>query len=258
MNIPKNFDRWMFDYKEGNLSSSEMESFENFLVQNPQFEVDADSWNDAFIQNEEFVYPNASELQKDNRFAAGWYAAAALLLLLIGTSAFFLSQNNSTEIEGISSTSEGIENIQIQGNEVSTPELEEKRIALIDVLADLAATNNSGVAVNIANNLANGVGNNNGANNNGANNGAINNSNVVANNPNLSSTNNLNNTQGNVLAVNNPHQHGTVESPGMTDPTAKKHSIDQEFAKYEGENHNSAYNGNPEIADLGFDVSKKT
>jgi len=65
MKITENFDRWMFDYKEGNLSGSEMEAFENFLIQNPEFEVDADAWDQAFVTNENIAYPYAKALDKD-------------------------------------------------------------------------------------------------------------------------------------------------------------------------------------------------
>ncbi|MCC7454932.1 MAG: hypothetical protein IT222_12250 [Crocinitomix sp.] len=50
MNIPENFDRWMFDYLEGNLTTSEAETFEQFLLDHPEFEMDAEAWQHATIE----------------------------------------------------------------------------------------------------------------------------------------------------------------------------------------------------------------
>ena len=43
MKIPENFDRWIFDYLEGNLTPSEASEFERFLALNPDFEADVDA-----------------------------------------------------------------------------------------------------------------------------------------------------------------------------------------------------------------------
>ena len=67
MKISNNFDRWMFDYKEGNLSAAEAEEFENFLIQHPEYEVDADAWDMAYVQSEPVIYPHAEKLEKKRR-----------------------------------------------------------------------------------------------------------------------------------------------------------------------------------------------
>ena len=57
----------MFDYKEGNLSAAEAEEFENFLIQHPEYEVDADAWDMAYVQSEPVIYPHAEKLEKKRR-----------------------------------------------------------------------------------------------------------------------------------------------------------------------------------------------
>ena len=103
MNIHDNFDRWMFDYMEGNLSSGEIEVFEQFLAQNPGFEPDADAWQNSVIPTENVIYTNQEKLQRKKKYA-GWYswsAAAILVTGLLFTGQFFL--NSPTEKMGVKS-----------------------------------------------------------------------------------------------------------------------------------------------------------
>tara|TARA_B110000037_G_scaffold156671_1_gene176773 strand:- start:11557 stop:13287 length:1731 start_codon:yes stop_codon:yes gene_type:complete len=95
MNIPQNFDRWMFDYMEGNLSPAEVETFEQFLLQNHGFEPDADAWQNSIIPIDTVVYPQQNSLERNRRFASwfGWSAAAALVLL-IGVGGYFALDSN--------------------------------------------------------------------------------------------------------------------------------------------------------------------
>lgn len=97
MNIPENFDRWMFDYLEGNLTASELESFEQFLAQNPDFESDADAWQQTFIGGEEIAYPNQQTLEKKKR-VIGWYgwSAAAMVIALVGLGGFLMNRSNGS------------------------------------------------------------------------------------------------------------------------------------------------------------------
>lgn len=83
MNIHNNFDRWMFDYMEGNLSSGEIEEFEQFLAQNPNLEPDADAWQNSVIPTENINYPHQQALERKKKFI-GWYGWSAAALLLAG------------------------------------------------------------------------------------------------------------------------------------------------------------------------------
>lgn len=100
MKISDNFDRWMFDYKEGNLSAAEAQEFENFLIQHPEFEVDADAWDMAYIPNEPIAYPHSEKLQKKRR-VAGWYywSAAAGLILLLSSTALYIFGDSADQME---------------------------------------------------------------------------------------------------------------------------------------------------------------
>lgn len=104
MNIPDNFDRWMFDYLEGNLAGAEKEAFENFLIQHPEFEVDADAWTQAVVHGEDVQFPNSNALQKDRKVAAAWYwGAAASLIILLGI-AGYVGFNNQEDFTTTDST----------------------------------------------------------------------------------------------------------------------------------------------------------
>ena len=83
MRIPGNFDRWMFNYKEGNLSAEEAAYFESYLLSNPNYASDADAWENAYVRQENIEYPHVNALLKDKSFFANWRNLAAILLLLI-------------------------------------------------------------------------------------------------------------------------------------------------------------------------------
>ena len=249
MNIQENFDRWMFDFKEGNLSATEMDAFENFLVQNPQFEVDADAWNSSYIQNENFVYPNAAQLEKDNRIVAGWFgwAAAAAIFILVGTSVFFLTNKNDMAIEGASTHEQNGDNI----NPVSHNNLNDNaNLKDLTDRSNLSASNNGTYGNEILNNV-NGSFVSNHSNSNGANSNSLNGSN--SSNNGVDGNHNPNGLANNVDKSN---QDLNV-FPSMTSPTQRKNALAQEVDKYKGDNNHSKYQGNPESKDLAFNVNKK-
>lgn len=85
MRIPRDFDRWMFDYKEGNLSHSENSYFENYMSENPQLDSDVNAWNNSYVRKQDIAYPGLSSLQKESKLKLyiGW---AATILIIIGSS----------------------------------------------------------------------------------------------------------------------------------------------------------------------------
>lgn len=104
MNIPENFDRWMFDYLEGNLTASEAETFEQFLEDHPEFEMDAEAWQHAIIEDENVIYTNQHKLERKRRFA-GWYSwsAAAIVAIFIAVVGGVYFNDNSIKSGDFSS-----------------------------------------------------------------------------------------------------------------------------------------------------------
>jgi len=83
MRIPGNFDRWMFNYKEGNLSAEEAAYFEAFMLSNPNYAQDVEAWDNAFVRNEAVEYPQMNALLKEKSVFASWRNWAAILILLL-------------------------------------------------------------------------------------------------------------------------------------------------------------------------------
>lgn len=252
MNIPENFDRWMFDFKEGNLSGAEKEAFENFLIQNPEFEVEADAWNNAFIQNEDFVYPHAESLEKDRKVAAGWYgwSAAAIALILIGSTIFYFNNDSSTKVEGFSNSGISSED---QNNPISTNtnavEIAKTSTHLVEQLEQMHSFNSGDVANGVLNNLFNSNGSTQltGSNTNNQSTSG----NQGSFDPNASGSNSIAGSQSFNAGLN-----GNVGEVSATDPTSTKANFDQEVAKYDSDLYKTKYKGNPDGKELEFDVAK--
>ena len=51
-----NIDRWIFDYTEGNLSPEQETLLENYILNNPDLEVDLDAWQLATVSTENLIY----------------------------------------------------------------------------------------------------------------------------------------------------------------------------------------------------------
>lgn len=251
MNIPENFDRWMFDYKEGNLSAEENAAFENFLIQNPEFEIESDAWNNSFIQNEEFIYPNAEKLEKDNRFVAGWYgyAAAAVALLLIGSSVMYFNKNEAQQVEGFSAKQYVVLD-GVDGNDLfSARKFEQTRSSLIDKLND--HVNNE--SVNLAINAHNASDDNISVNDH---NGKLseNNFNGHGHFPEDISPNEVSLTEFVDITENSAFSEADLNTDN-TDPAFNSFSMDQEISKFNEPDFGSKYQKNPDGASLNFDMA---
>ena len=267
MNIPDNFDRWMFDYKEGNLSAGELQEFENFLIQNPEFEVEADAWNNAFVQNEEFVYSNAHQLEKKNRFAGAYkWSAAALILLLLGTSAFFvLNSGEGAASDGF--TSNGFLSLPETSTDLSVyPNADQERVDKQSQFKNLAeqsftsfGSNLSGHTVGSPNTIASSSSNGNpqGTSSNGSNNG-LNGSDATSSHGihNQNGTNGLNN--GVNAASNQQAGNQSEYVSGAVGSNNLNKALQQEKTKFDYDKNSAKYLANPELKDLNFDIRKKT
>ncbi len=95
-----NIDKWLFDYFEGNLSPHEEVEVELFLSQNPEFEVDFDTWQDSLNTDIDIPYYEAPKSLYKKEFASGYLLVASLLLLLFGSGIYFVrdSEWNNTKL----------------------------------------------------------------------------------------------------------------------------------------------------------------
>ena len=107
MNSPnrENIDRWLFDWTEGNLNPSQEFMLQEFLLLNPDLDIDADSWETASVSSIPFTYNNQESLKRRKKrvFAYWQFYAAALLLLIFGTSLFFnfMPSEKSTNVKNL-------------------------------------------------------------------------------------------------------------------------------------------------------------
>jgi len=236
MNIPENFDRWMFDYKEGNLSGAELQEFENFLIQHPEFEADADVWSHAFVQNENVVYRDAKKLMKRAWYADSYKAAAALLLLLLigGSSVLVFYPGSKDNNASITPNGDGTSFSQNSTRDQS---------ALASAIA--AYTGTTSQSPQLVADLHNGL--------NGQNHLAANVQHLIGqpngnNNPNGSN-------QGNSRLVDT---YSASSPANQSASFAEGGSFDQEQAKFSSEDNSSRYLNNPVGTALNFDLNKKT
>ncbi|UKN01525.1 PorP/SprF family type IX secretion system membrane protein [Paracrocinitomix mangrovi] len=264
MNIPENFDRWMFDYMEGNLSGAEKEAFESFLIQNPDFGIEAEVWKDAFIENEEFVYPHADKLEKDNKVVGiyYWSAAAAAILLLIGFTIFF---NNNNEVENQTASQESFDINSVDVNRVAdidathqsahdqlvnqdniNEEISIERNDLINVNDNSQQFNNDGSLAD------NGLGQNHQIQLNQQSHLTAGGFTPIVNEPNMNKLSDLS------ALPSVSHDPLDMVNHNLKSINANQQlAISQEFGKFEGDEHTSKYADNPDGKSLEFDVAKK-
>ena len=86
-----NIDRWLFDYVEGNLSSEQESSLENYILNHPELEVDLDMWrmsnikmSDAFVND--INIPQKTERSNSYRLVNVF---GVFLILFIGRQVHF-------------------------------------------------------------------------------------------------------------------------------------------------------------------------
>ncbi|MFT5820662.1 MAG: type IX secretion system PorP/SprF family membrane protein [Crocinitomix sp.] len=247
MNIPQNFDRWMFDYMEGNLSPTEVNAFEQFLLQNPGFEPAADAWQNSIIPIDTVVYPQQGSLER-NRKIAGWFgwSAAAALVVLIGIGGYFAINSNTnntsdtqfaqfSEAYEETSSNDLSENITSANNNSNISEngtnTNENNANQTTNYTTAAQAQNQIAVTSLTNATYNGVSNGNGE---GDLNGAHDNFGAVHSN--VSEADDFNDAD-NYVTVNA--------------------AMKQEQAKYESDNHTAKYAHNPTEDHSEIDLRKK-
>ena len=78
----ENIDRWMFDYTEGNLSPEQETLLENYILNNPDLEVDLDAWQMASVSADELVYTEKDKSYKKRRLLPYFIGAFSALLVI--------------------------------------------------------------------------------------------------------------------------------------------------------------------------------
>lgn len=146
MKIPTrdNIDRWLFDYTEGNLSPAQEELLENYLLNNPDLEVDLDAWNESHYSAEPLVFEEKEKLFKKRRIAPIYWSVAAVVVLFM--SFIFTQQNKSvtstqtSSVQTLTNTNQTntINNLGKKSTSISESEIE-----------------NSGRVINTPNSFAN-------------------------------------------------------------------------------------------------------
>ena len=87
-----NIDQWLFDALEGNLSPSQEQALEDFIAQNPGFELEQEAWQKTTYAANPITFEPKAALYRKKRFGYKPVAAAAILLLLLAVKAFISNQ----------------------------------------------------------------------------------------------------------------------------------------------------------------------
>jgi len=115
----ENIDRWLFDYTEGNLSEDKVTILENYLLNNPDIEVDLDAWEDSKLVVENVSLPNKEKFKRKRKLTP-FYFATTLILFVFGS--FWYFSSSSVENNKI------VSNINNQ-NGVSKPNKNDSKIS---------------------------------------------------------------------------------------------------------------------------------
>ncbi len=89
-----NIDKWLFDYFEGNLSPHEEVEVELFLSQNPEFEVDFDTWQDSLNTEIDVPTYDAPKSLYKKEFTYEKWLIASVFLLLLGSGVYLSTLKN--------------------------------------------------------------------------------------------------------------------------------------------------------------------
>lgn len=115
----ENIDRWLFDYTEGNLSEDKVTILENYLLNNPDIEVDLDAWEDSKLVVENVSLPNKEKFKRKRKLTP-FFFTITLILLVFGS--FWYLSSSSVENNKI------VSNINNQ-NGVSKPNKNDSKIS---------------------------------------------------------------------------------------------------------------------------------
>jgi hypothetical protein len=116
-----NIDKWLFEYTEGNLSSHHENQLNQFLVKNPEFEMDLDAWESAKVEASVEVY---ADTDSHHRKPIAWMLSSSIFVsagLALGIGWFALNNiENSTQVESVARTNEITYIKKIRQNSLNT------------------------------------------------------------------------------------------------------------------------------------------
>jgi len=116
-----NIDRWIFDYTEGNLSPEQETLLENYILNNPDLEVDLDAWQLATISTENLIYPEKEKAFKKRRMLPFIFGGvAAMLLLLFGIWNVINTQNTVSTKNVVTASKTNINSTETNSEQKST------------------------------------------------------------------------------------------------------------------------------------------
>lgn len=114
----ENIDRWMFDYTEGNLSPEQETLLENYILNNPDLEVDLDAWQMASVSADELVYIEKEKSFKKRRLLP-YFVGAFSALLVIWMLFWNYNQQQSNRQQQVAQSS-SISNKTVKSSSVSS------------------------------------------------------------------------------------------------------------------------------------------
>lgn len=101
----ENIDRWLFDYTEGNLSVDQEKLLENYILNNPDIEVDLDAWEGSKLVSEEISFRNKENLKRKRRITP--ILLSSVLLFVISASIWIISPRLIEKYAEVSSHNNG-------------------------------------------------------------------------------------------------------------------------------------------------------
>jgi hypothetical protein len=157
----ENIDRWMFDYTEGNLSLEQETLLENYILNNPDLEVDLDAWQMANVSSEELVYTEKDKAYKKRRLLPYFIGAFSVLLLISmllwnynqihSNSQYQVAQSTSTTNKATKSVSTNEVATENTTNLVLTSIANNTEQNLVNASTDLAIVNTTNQTFNSIN-----------------------------------------------------------------------------------------------------------
>ena len=106
-----NIDRWLFDYFEGNLSASQVQALELFILENPELEIDLEAWEAIRIEDDvdnetAIALIQANSIKKIVSIPYKEVFGFAALVSVFLFSLIWTNENDTTRISSINSHKE--------------------------------------------------------------------------------------------------------------------------------------------------------